>query len=93
VEELVGRPVDDGTGARIGVIRDLVADTASDAPRVLVEFQPLFGRPGKTSAVPVEALTTATARGEGYVMEVTAVAYEQLPAYRRDGEVWRRTDG
>ena len=92
-EELIGRAVDDGTGARIGVIRELVADEASSAPRLLVEFEPLFGQPGKISAVPVEALTTAVARGEGYVMELTAVAYDQLPPYRRDGEVWRRADG
>jgi hypothetical protein len=92
-EELIGRAVDDGTGAQIGVIRDLVADETSSAPRVLVEFAPLFGQPGKTSAVPVEALTTAVARGEGYVMELTAVAFEQLPAYVPDGELWRRADG
>jgi hypothetical protein len=89
----VDRPVDDGSGARIGRIRDLVLDETSGVARAMVEFQPLFGHSGKTSVVPIESLTTATARGEGYVMELTAVEFERMPAYTRQGPVWRRAGG
>ncbi len=92
-QELVGRSVDDGTGARIGVIRELVLDETSGVARAMVEFQPLFDQPGKTSVVPIESLTTATARGEGYVMELSNVAFAAMPAYARDGGVWRRVEG
>ena len=43
--------------------------------------------------VPIESLTTATARGEGYVMELSNVAFAAMPAYARDGGVWRRVEG
>jgi sporulation protein YlmC with PRC-barrel domain len=93
VDSLVDRPVDDGSGARIGRIRDLVLDETSGVARAMVEFQPLFGHSGKTSVVPIESLSTATARGEGYVMELTAVEFERMPAYTRQGPVWRRAGG
>jgi hypothetical protein len=92
-QDLVGRSVDDGTGARIGVIRELVLDESSGVARAMVEFQPLFDQPGKTSVVPIESLTTATARGQGYVMELTRVEFASMPAYSRDGAVWRRVEG
>ena len=92
-DTLIGRPIDDGTGARIGVIRDLVLDEASGVALAMVEFQPLFDLPGKTSAVAIESLSTATARGDGYVMELTSVEFSQLPAYAKDGAVWRRSGG
>jgi hypothetical protein len=91
--DLIDRPVDDGTGARIGVIRELVLDEASGVARAMVEFQPLFDQPGKTSVVAIESLTTAIARGEGYVMEVNAVGFARMPAYSREADVWRRTNG
>jgi hypothetical protein len=93
VAELVGRPVEDGTGARLGVVRGLVLDETSGVARAMVEFEPLFGQPGKTSAVAVESLTTATARGGGFVMELNQLGYEQLPAYAWDDPVWRRVAG
>jgi hypothetical protein len=92
-QELVGRSVDDGTGARIGVIRELVLDESSGVARAMVELQPLFDQPGKTSVVTIESLTTATARGEGYVMELSNVAFAAMPAYARDAGVWRRVEG
>lgn len=91
--ELVGRPVDDGTGERIGLIRGLVLDESSGVARAMVEFEPLFGQEGKTSAVPIEELTTATARGQGYVMELTTVEFERMPAYSQKDSLWQRVDG
>lgn len=90
---LLGRPIDDGTGARIGTIRDLVLDEASGVARAMVEFEPLFDQPGKTSVVPIESLSTAVARGSGFVMELTSVEFARLPAYARENAQWRRVDG
>ena len=92
-DHLLDRPVENGAGARIGVIRDLVRDEGSGVARAMVEFTPLFDQPGKTSAVPIEALTTTTARGEGYVMELTSVAFAGMPPYVRQGGRWLRQDG
>ena len=89
-QELVGRPIDDGTGARIGTIRDLVLDEGSGVARAMVAFDPLFDQPAKTSVVPIESLTTATARGQGLVMELTTVQFAAMPDYAKDGVVWRR---
>ena len=89
-QELVGRPIDDGTGARIGTIRDLVLDEGSGVARAMVAFDPLFDQPAKTSVVPIESLTTATARGEGFVMELTSVQFAAMPDYAKEGVVWRR---
>lgn len=89
-KELVGRPIDDGTGARIGTIRDLVLDESSGVARAMVAFDPLFAQPSKTSVVPIESLTTATARGDGLVMELTTVEFAAMPAYAKEGAVWRR---
>ena len=89
-EDLLGSPVGDGTGARIGTVRDLVRDDRTGVALAMVEFAPLFGGPGKTSVVAIESLTAAGARGAGYVMELTTVDYARLPAYERDEELWRR---
>jgi hypothetical protein len=88
--DLVGRPIDDGTGARIGTIRDLVLDEGSGVARAMVAFDALFDQPAKTSVVPIESLSTATARGEGLVIELTTVTYAAMPAYAKDGPVWRK---
>ncbi len=90
---LLGRPVDDGTGARIGTIEDLVLDESSGVARAMVAFDRLFDQPAKTTVVPIESLTTATARGDGYVMELTTVQFAAMPAYAKEGEVWRRVGG
>ncbi len=92
-QELVGQAVDDGTGAQIGTIRELVVDESSGVAGAMVEFEPLFEQPGKTSVVPIESLTTATARGQGYVMELTNVDYARMPAYVRRDAAWHRIDG
>ena len=93
VEDLLDRPVEDGTGTRIGVVRDLVLDEASGIARAMVAFEPMFDQPGKTAVVPIESLTTATARGSGYVMQLTSIAFARMPAYVRREAVWRRQDG
>ncbi len=87
-EDLKDRPVRDGTGAQIGTLRGLVRDEASGLAKVMVEFGPLFGKPPKVSALPVETL--AEAPGGGYLVELTPVAYEAMPAYRWSVEAWRR---
>jgi hypothetical protein len=88
--DFLGKPVRDGTGAQIGTVRDLAVDGASGATRAIVEFQPLFGHPGKTSALGIEALLPAVAGSDGFVVELTPVAYDEMPAYRREQAVWRR---
>lgn len=89
--DLIGAPVRDGAGAEIGRIRGLGLDDASGVARAIVELVALFGQPGKVAAVPVETLAPAAAGRDGYVMDVSAVAIDQLPAYAwRDG-TWRRS--
>ena len=92
-EELLDRPVEDGTGTRIGVVRDLVRDETSGIARAMVAFEPMFAQPGKTAVVPIESLTKATARGDGYVMELTSIAFARMPAYVQRDAVWQRRDG
>ncbi len=89
-EDLRDRPVRDGTGEQIGTLRGLVRDEASGLTQVLVEFAPLFGKPGKVSVLPVDTLTPAAAASDGYVVELTPVAHDAMPAYRWSGEAWRR---
>lgn len=89
--DFLGKPVRDGTGARIGTVRDLTVDDPSGATRAIVEFEPLFGHPGKTSALEIESLLPAVGGGDGFVVELTPVEYERMPAYRREQAVWRRT--
>lgn len=91
-EDLANRPVRDGTGAQIGTLRGMVRDEGSGLTRVLVEFGTLFGRPGKVSAVTVETLTPAPPETDGFVLELTPVAYDALPAYALSNGVWRRVD-
>jgi hypothetical protein len=88
--DLLEKPVRDGSGARIGQVRDLATDEASGLARVMVEFEPLFGQPGKVSALEVEALVPAPDGADGFVVELTPVKLEQMPAYARRDEVWRR---
>lgn len=91
-EDLEDKPVRDGTGAEIGRLRGLAVDQASQQLKVMVQFAPLFGHPAKTAAFPIEQLRPADSLGDGYVVEITPVDYEALPAYAwRDGE-WRRSD-
>lgn len=89
-EDLKDRPVRDGTGEQIGTLRGLVLDEASGLAKVMVEFGPLFGKQPKVAAMPFETLTPATTGGDGYVIELTQVAYDSMPAYRWAGEAWRR---
>jgi len=89
-EDLDNRPVRDGTGAQIGVLRGVVLDEGSGIARVMVEFAPMFGQPAKTSAMEIEALTPTPDAADGYVIELTPVAYAALPAYAREQEHWRR---
>jgi hypothetical protein len=89
-KDLENRPVRDGTGARIGTLRGVVLDEGSGIARVMVEFAPMFGQPGKISAMEIEALTPAPDAADGYVVELTPVAYEAMPAYAREREHWRR---
>lgn len=89
-EELRDRPVRDGSGAEIGTLRGPAVDEASGIARVMVEFKPLFGEPGKVAALEIERLTRADGRGDGYVVDVTPVDYRAMAGYGwADGE-WRR---
>lgn len=88
--DLKDRPVRDGTGEQIGTLRGLVLDEASGLAKVMVEFGPLFGKGPKVAAMPFETLTPATTGDDGYVIELTQVAYDAMPAYRWAGEAWRR---
>ncbi|MGD9508343.1 MAG: PRC-barrel domain-containing protein [Geminicoccaceae bacterium] len=90
VAKLVGQPVDDGTGARLGTIRDVAFEQGGRTAHAVVEFDRLFGRGAKTAAVPLDTLTPSVTAGSGYVMALTAVAYDQLPAYAMQNGVWRR---
>jgi hypothetical protein len=90
VAKLVGQPVDDGTGARLGTIRDIAVEENGQTAHALVDFGQVFGREAKTAAVPLDTLTPSATTGSGYVISLTAVDYDKLPAYAwRDG-VWRR---
>jgi hypothetical protein len=88
-EDLVEQPVRDASGARIGTVKGLVRDEASGVAQVMVEFAPVFGQPGKTSVLGIEALTRAEGES-GYVVDLTPVAYDALPAYAWQDQVWRR---
>ena len=88
--DLLEKPVRDGSGAKIGQVRGLATDEASGLARVMVEFEPLFGQPAKISALEVEALAPAPDDADGFVVELTPVKLEQMPAYARRDEVWRR---
>jgi hypothetical protein len=91
-ESLIDAPVRDGAGAEIGRIRGLGIDDASGAARAIVALMPRFGQPEKIAAVPVETLAPAAADRDGYVMDLSAVALEQLPAYTWRDSMWRRVD-
>jgi hypothetical protein len=82
--------VRDGTGKQIGILRGLARDDKGGQAQAMVEFSPLFGRPGKTSVLALEALRPGVADGPGYVVELTPVAYDALPGYALDHAVWRR---
>ena len=88
--DLVGKPVHDAAGARIGEVKALVLDEASGAARAMVELAATASQPGKVAAVPVEALVPAARAGDGYVMDMPVVALEQLPAYAWRDERWQR---
>jgi len=90
VAKLVGQPVDDGTGARLGRIRDIAVEQDRRTAHALVDFNQVFGREPKTAAVPLDTLTPSIAKGTGYVVAITAVAYDQLPAYTWQDGAWRR---
>ena len=90
VSQLIGRPVEDAAGARLGTIRAVAVEQSGQTAHALVEFADAFGRQAKTAAVPLDKLTPSATTGSGYVVALTAVAYDQLPAYEwRDG-AWRR---
>jgi hypothetical protein len=89
-KDLENQPVRDGAGARIGTVRSVVLDESTGLTRAMVEFEPLFGHPGKTSPLEIELLTPADQRGDGFVVELTPVAYESLPAYAWQQGRWRR---
>lgn len=90
-DELIGAPVRDGAGAEIGRIRGLGVDDASGAARAIVELAALLGQPAKVAAVPVETLVPAPPEHGGYLLDLSAVALEQLPAYAWSDGVWRLT--
>ena len=65
----------------LGVIRDIAVEQDRRTAHALVDFNQVFGREPKTAAVPLDTLTPSIAKGTGYVVAITAVAYHQLPAY------------
>lgn len=89
-EDIKDQPVRDGTGAEIGRVRGMARDNGTGLAKVIVEFQPLFGRPGKVTALGVESLTRAPQQADGYLMDLTPVAYDAMPAYDWADGQWRR---
>ena len=47
----------------------------------MVEFGPLFGKPGKLAAVAVDTLTTGAGGQGSYVISLTSSRFERMPAY------------
>jgi PRC-barrel domain len=92
-DDMVGKPVVDGTGAKLGVIRGLVIDDVNGVARAMVEFAPLFGKPGKVTAIAVDTLTTGAAPEGGYVMSLTSTDFDKMPAYAWANLVWQRVAG
>ena len=92
-EEMVGKPVVDATGARLGEIKGLGLDHVNGMARAMVEFAPLFGRPGKLAAVAVDTLTVGTGTQQGYVISLTSSDFERMPAYAWSDRSWRRVPG
>jgi hypothetical protein len=92
-DEMVGKPIVDGTGAKLGVIRGLVIDDVNGVARAMVEFAPLFGKPGKVTAIAVDTLTTGAAPEGGYVMSLTSTDFDKMPAYAWANPVWQRVAG
>lgn len=86
-DDLLDRPIHDATGAEIGKIQGLVLDEASGLARAMIAFGPLFGEPPKSAPVEIEVLQPSDG---GYVLDLNPLAYQELPAYVRDGERWRR---
>ncbi|MFL5336221.1 MAG: PRC-barrel domain-containing protein [Geminicoccaceae bacterium] len=89
-DEMIGKPVVDGTGAKLGVIKGLGFDDANGMARAMVEFGPLFGKPGKLAAVAVETLTTGAGGQGSYVISLTSSDFERMPAYAWADQAWRR---
>ncbi|MFO1075485.1 MAG: hypothetical protein U1E17_22865 [Geminicoccaceae bacterium] len=87
---LKDRPVRNAAGEQIGTLRGPAVDEATGQPKVMVEFAPLFGQPGKLTALSIEQLSQASGQGDGYVVELTPVAYGQLGEYRLADGAWRR---
>lgn len=92
-DEMIGKPVVDGTGAKLGTIKGLGLDDAHGMARAMVEFEPLFGRPGKLAAVAVDTLTTGVGTAGGYVISLTSSDFDRMPAYAWSNQAWRRAPG
>ena len=92
-DEMIGKPVVDGTGAKLGTIKGLGLDDAHGMARAMVEFEPLFGRPGKLAAVAVDTLTTGVGTAGGYVISLTSSDFDRMPAYAWSNQAWQRAPG
>ena len=90
-ETLQDRPVRNAAGEQIGMLRGPAVDEATGQPKVMVEFAPMFGQPGKLTALSIEQLSQASGQGGGYVVEMTPVAYGELADYRLTDGAWRRS--
>lgn len=89
-QDLAGKPLRDGTGTEIGRVRDLVLDEQSGLARIVVDFTPMFGEPAKTTVLEIEALQPADTKGDGYIVDLTPVKYQEMPRYAWENGVWRQ---
>lgn len=88
--DLVGKPLRDGTGAEIGRVRGLALDQKNGLARVVAEFGPMFGQPPRIIILDVETLQPADKLGDGYIVELRPVEYEDMSAYTWQDGAWRQ---
>ncbi|HUZ12537.1 MAG TPA: PRC-barrel domain-containing protein [Caulobacteraceae bacterium] len=82
--DIIGRPVCDAEGARLGTIRELVLDAQRGEARfVIVEAGGLFGGGGKFHPLPWRLLRFDPGQ-EGFSMDVTKERLKHSPAYDRE---------
>lgn len=92
-QDLLDQPVQDGSGTQIGKVAGLVIDHQSGLARAMVAFTPVFGEPGKTAPVELDILRPTSDGKPGYIVDMTPIQYQALPAYSLAGDGRWRRDG
>ena len=92
-QDLLDQPVQDGSGTQIGKVAGLVIDHGSGLARAMVAFTPVFGEPGKTAPVELDTLRPTSDGSPGYIVDITPIQYQALPAYSPSGDGHWRRDG